>query len=34
MVGKKFDLEDRLVAFASSVVLFCKDLPRDITGEY
>jgi len=34
MDKKKFDLEDRLVEFAAHIVLFCKDLPTDITGEY
>ncbi len=33
-MNKKFDLEDRLVNFAASVVLFCKDLPNDMTGQY
>ena len=32
--GKKFDLEDRLVDFAANIVLFCKDLPSDMTGQY
>ena len=30
----KFDLEDRLVDFAGSIVLLCKDLPNDWTGLY
>lgn len=34
MTEKKFDLEDRLVDFAASVVLFSKDLPKDMTGQY
>jgi len=34
MVDKKFELEDRLVDFAAAVVLFCKDLPSDMTGLY
>lgn len=34
MSDKKFDLEDRLVGFAANAILFCKDLPRDMTGEY
>ncbi len=34
MSAKKFDLENRLVAFAAKVVLFCQDLPSDITGQY
>lgn len=34
MSDKKYDLEDRLVEFASSIVLFCKDLPKDMTGQY
>ncbi|MEM9143383.1 MAG: four helix bundle protein [Bacteroidota bacterium] len=31
---KKFDLEDRLVYFAADVVVFCRDLPNDMTGQY
>lgn len=31
---KKFDFEDRLVDFAADAILFCKDLPRDMSGEY
>lgn len=34
MSDKKYDLEDRLVEFASAIVLFCKDLPKDMTGQY
>lgn len=34
MPDKKFDLEDRLVDFAGNIVLFCKDLPSDMTGQY
>lgn len=34
MPDKKFDLEDRLVDFAANIVLFCKDLPSDMTGQY
>ncbi|MGI9550742.1 MAG: four helix bundle protein [Aurantibacter sp.] len=34
MNDKKFDLEDRLVDFAVAIVLFCKDLPNDMTGQY
>jgi four helix bundle protein len=34
MPDKKYDLEDRLVEFASTIALFCKDLPRDVTGQY
>lgn len=34
MGDKKFDIEDRLVAFASEIVLFCIDLPQDMTGQY
>ena len=30
----KSDLEDRLVDFAGNVVLFCKELPSDMTGQY
>ncbi|TVZ16007.1 four helix bundle protein [Maribacter sp. MAR_2009_72] len=33
-MDKKFDLEDRLVEFAATVVIFCKDLPSDLTGQY
>lgn len=33
-MDKKFDLEDRLVDFAADVVLFCKELPNDMTGQY
>ena len=33
-MDKKFDLEDRLVDFAVLIVLFCKDLPSDMTGQY
>ena len=34
MTERKFDLEDRLVEFAAHIVLFCKDLPDDLTGRY
>ncbi|ADY29021.1 four helix bundle protein [Cellulophaga lytica] len=34
MSEKKFDIEDRLVEFASEIILFCKDLPTDMTGQY
>ena len=34
MPDKKFDLEDRLVDFAGNVVLFCKELQSDMTGQY
>ncbi|WP_396636357.1 four helix bundle protein [Maribacter sp. R77961] len=34
MTDKKFDLEDRLVDFAAAIVIFCKDLPSDMTGQY
>ncbi|MGB5820243.1 MAG: four helix bundle protein [Saonia sp.] len=34
MSDKKFDLEDRLVGFAANAILFCKDLPQDMTGQY
>ena len=33
-MDKKFDLEDRLVNFTVLIVLFCKDLPNDMTGQY
>ncbi|WP_394748185.1 four helix bundle protein [Spongiimicrobium salis] len=32
--SKKFNLEDRLVDFASDIVLFFTDLPEDMTGQY
>ncbi|MEX0291473.1 MAG: four helix bundle protein [Flavobacteriaceae bacterium] len=32
--AKKFDLENRLVDFAVSTSLFCKELPYDMTGQY
>ncbi len=34
MPNKKFDLEDRLVAFAANVIQFAKSIPRDMTGQY
>ncbi|PCJ95275.1 MAG: four helix bundle protein [Flavobacteriaceae bacterium] len=34
MIVKKDNLEGRLVEFASSIVLFSKDLPTDMTGQY
>lgn len=34
MKDRKFDLEERLVDFAAEIVLFCKDLPVDMTGQY
>jgi len=34
MAEKKFDIEDRLVDFAANIVFLCKDLPKDMTGEY
>jgi len=34
IADKKFDLEDRFVSFAASVVLFCKDLPKDMPRKY
>ncbi|MGX1927921.1 four helix bundle protein [Flagellimonas sp. 2504JD4-2] len=34
MDDKKFDLEDRFVALAASIALFCKGLPSDFTGQY
>lgn len=33
-MDKKFDLEDRLVAFAANAALFCKKLPNDMIGLY
>jgi four helix bundle protein len=32
MSTKKFDLEDRLVAFAGDTILFLNDLPKDQAG--
>lgn len=34
MSDKKYDLEDRLVEFASVIAVFCKDLPKDVAGLY
>jgi four helix bundle protein len=34
MQDKKFDIEDRLVEFAASIVLFSHGLPTDLTGQY
>lgn len=34
MADKKYDLEDRLVNFASDIAVFCKDLPEDMAGDY
>ena len=34
MRDKKYDLEDRLVDFASDIVFLCKELPTDMTGTY
>ena len=34
MINKKFDLEDRFVELAANIAIFCKDLPRDFTGQY
>lgn len=34
MSDKKFNIEDRLVDFAGDIIMFCKDLPIDITGTY
>ena len=34
MSDKKFDLENRLVNFAATTALFCKELPNDMTGGY
>ena len=31
---KKYDLEERLVEFASNTVVFCSELPSDMTGAY
>lgn len=33
-MDKKYDLEDRLVDFAAKIVIFCKELPNDMTGIY
>lgn len=32
-MDKKFDYQDRLVAFAGDIILFTKNLPKDIPGE-
>ncbi|MDE3743219.1 four helix bundle protein [Maribacter polysaccharolyticus] len=32
--NKKYDIEDRLVKLAANAILFCKDLPQDLTGQY
>ena len=34
MKEKKYDLEDRFVSLAADIVLFCNDLPNDMTGNY
>ena len=34
MGDKKYDLEDRLVEFAAKIILFCTELPVDMTGQY
>ncbi|WP_222982337.1 four helix bundle protein [Flagellimonas meishanensis] len=34
MIQRKFDLEDRFVELAANIAIFCKDLPRDFTGQY
>ena len=34
MSGKKFDIEDRLVILAATIALFCKNMPKDIVGQY
>lgn len=32
--GKKYDLEDRLVNFATDIAFICSELPQDFTGDY
>ena len=34
MTNKKYDIEDRLVVLAANAILFCNDLPQDMTGQY
>ncbi|MBU3027946.1 MULTISPECIES: four helix bundle protein [Zobellia] len=34
MDDKKYDLEDRLVNFAADIAIFCREIPKDFTGEY
>ena len=34
MGNKKYDLEDRLVDFAANIIFYCKELPKDMTGNY
>lgn len=34
MQGKPYDLEERLVAFASDIAIFCNSIPDDFTGQY
>ena len=31
---KPYNLEDRLVSFASDIALFCNSIPNDFTGQY
>jgi len=31
---KKYDLKDRLVSFAANIAIFCREIPKDFTGEY
>jgi len=34
MERKPYDLEERLVDFASHIALFCNSIPNDFTGQY
>ncbi len=33
-MSKPYDLEQRLVNFAASIALFCRNIPNDFTGQY
>ena len=34
MSNKKYDLGEKLVDFAANVIFYCKELPKDMTGNY
>lgn len=34
MSNKPYDLEERLVNFASMTAIFCREIPNDFTGKY
>ena len=34
MKKKDYDLEDRFVGFGAAAAFFCRELPKDITGQY